>query len=73
MEAPLAVASVAYLAGYAVRILAHSHLSAGWLDVILVLTLTSWALFVVDYAVRLRLSGLGPLRFLRTHLLNTGS
>ncbi|CAM5242459.1 hypothetical protein GCM10010230_64080 [Streptomyces narbonensis] len=71
MEAPLAVASVAYLAGYAVRILAHSHLSAGWLDVILVLTLTSWALFVVDYAVRLRLSGLGPLRFLRTHLLDT--
>ncbi|MFE7553300.1 potassium channel family protein [Streptomyces gardneri] len=71
MEAPLAVASVVYLAGYAVRILAHRQLSEGWLDLILAVTLASWALFVVDYAVRLWLSGLGPLRFLRTHLLDT--
>lgn len=71
MEVPLAVASVVYLAGYAVRILAHHHLSEGWLDLILAVTLASWALFVADYAVRLRLSGLGPLRFLRTHLLDT--
>ena len=71
MEAPLAVASAVYLAGYAVRVLAHHHLSQGWLDLCLAVTLASWALFVVDYAVRLRFSGLGPLRFLRTHLLDT--
>ncbi|MEV4943865.1 potassium channel family protein [Streptomyces zaomyceticus] len=71
MEAPLAVASAVYLVGYAVRVLAQRHLSDGWLDLVLAATLASWALFVVDYAVRLRLSGLGPLRFLRGHLLDT--
>ncbi|MER8233966.1 potassium channel family protein [Streptomyces sp. NPDC101490] len=71
METPLAVASLVYLAGYAVRILARHQLPQGWLDLCLALTLASWALFGVDYAVRLRLSGLGPLRFVRAHLLDT--
>ncbi len=71
METPLAVASVVFLAGYALRVLGHSSLPQAWLDLCLAVTLASWAVFVVDYAVRLRLSGLGPLRFLRTHLLDT--
>ncbi|WP_318206807.1 potassium channel family protein [Streptomyces sp. SJL17-1] len=71
LETPLAVASVVFLAGYALRVLGHSSLPQAWLDLCLAVTLASWAVFVVDYAVRLRLSGLGPLRFLRTHLLDT--
>ncbi|WP_435971084.1 potassium channel family protein [Streptomyces sp. Qhu_M48] len=71
MEGPLAVASLVYLTGYAVRILAHHRLPQGWLDLCLAVTLGAWALFIADYAVRLRLSGLGPLRFLRGHLLDT--
>ncbi|MEU4064822.1 potassium channel family protein [Streptomyces wedmorensis] len=71
MEVPLAVASLVYLAGYAVRILADSHLPEGWLDLCLSVTLAAWAVFGVDYVVRLRLSGLGALRFVRTHLLDT--
>ncbi|MBD0707924.1 MULTISPECIES: potassium channel family protein [unclassified Streptomyces] len=71
MEVPLAVASLLFLAGYAVRVLARHGLPRVWLDLCLALTLAAWALFVVDYAVRLRLSGLGPFRFLRAHLLDT--
>ncbi|MET9674289.1 ion channel [Streptomyces sp. NPDC006482] len=71
METPLAVASLAFLASYAIRVLGRNSLSQGWLDLCLAVTLTSWAAFIVDYAVRLRLSGLGPLRFVRTHLLDT--
>lgn len=71
MVIPLAVASVAYLTGYAVRVLASRHLSQAGLDLCLAVTLTAWAVFVVDYAVRLRLSGLGLFRFVRTHFLDT--
>ncbi|MFC9796322.1 potassium channel family protein [Streptomyces sp. NPDC057695] len=71
MELPLAVASLLYLTSYAVRILAHDHLPQEWLDVCLTLTFASWGVFGADYLVRLRLSGLGPFRFLRTHLLDT--
>ncbi|MDV5144437.1 ion channel [Streptomyces sp. SBC-4] len=71
METPLAVASLAYLTGYAVRVLGHDALPRLWLDLCLALTLASWAVFIADYGVRLRLSGLGPLRFVRTHLLDT--
>ncbi|MFB6842205.1 potassium channel family protein [Streptomyces sp. NPDC056361] len=71
MEVPLAVASLVYLAGYAVRILGDSSLPQVWLDLCLAATFGAWAVFGVDYAVRLRLSGRGPLRFLRTHLLDT--
>ncbi|MFI6422309.1 potassium channel family protein [Streptomyces sp. NPDC050842] len=71
METPLAVASLAYLTGYAVRVLGHHDLPQVWLDLCLAVTLASWAVFIADYGVRLRLSGLGPLRFVRTHLLDT--
>lgn len=71
MENPLAVASLVYLAGYAIRVLGRGNLPQAWLDLCLAMTIASWSLFVVDYLVRLRLSGLGPLRFLRTHLLDT--
>ncbi|MFD8211460.1 potassium channel family protein [Streptomyces sp. NPDC059695] len=71
MEIPLAVASLVYLAGYAVRILADDTLPQVWLDLCLAVTFAAWAVFGVDYAVRLRLSGLNPVRFVRTHLLDT--
>jgi voltage-gated potassium channel len=71
MEIPLAVASVVFLGGYSVRVLAHGRLHQGWLDLSLALTLAAWAFFAFDYAVRVRLSGLGPLRFVRRHLLDT--
>ncbi|MFC8273519.1 potassium channel family protein [Streptomyces sp. NPDC057271] len=70
MEAPLAVASLLYLAGYTVRVLA-SGLDQVWLNLCLAVTLAAWGVFVVDYVVRLRLSGLGPLRFVHAHLLGT--
>ncbi|RSS52513.1 two pore domain potassium channel family protein [Streptomyces sp. WAC01280] len=71
METPLAVASLAFLTGYAVQVLGRHDLPQVWLDLCLAVTLAAWAVFIVDYAVRLRLSGLGPLRFVRTHLLDT--
>ncbi|GAA3397656.1 hypothetical protein GCM10017752_57150 [Streptomyces roseoviridis] len=70
METPLAVASLAYLGGYAVRVLARG-LSPDGQDLCLAITCAAWALFAVDYAVRMRLSGLGPLRFVRRHPLDT--
>ncbi|MFF5976130.1 potassium channel family protein [Streptomyces sp. NPDC012769] len=69
-ETPLAVASLVYLGGYTVRVLARD-LSSGLQDLCLAITCAAWALFAVDYAVRLRLSGLGPLRFPRRHPLDT--
>ncbi|MFI8293119.1 potassium channel protein [Streptomyces sp. ms191] len=70
MEVPLAVASAVFLGGYAVLILG-SGLPQGWRDLCLAFTLAAWALFAVDYAVRIWLSGRRPLRFVRTHLLDT--
>ncbi|WP_329122779.1 potassium channel family protein [Streptomyces sp. NBC_01353] len=70
METPLAVASLLFLAGYTVRVLAQD-LDQVWLDLCLAITLATWGVFILDYAVRLRLSGLGPLRFVRAHLLGT--
>lgn len=70
MEIPLAVASLVFLAAYAVRVLAH-ELPDFWQDVCLALTFAAWAVFGVDYAVRLRLSGLAPWRFVRRHFLDT--
>ncbi|MER6626759.1 ion channel [Streptomyces sp. NPDC000987] len=66
---PLAAASLVFLASYAVRVL-DNGLPDVWLNLCLALTLGSWTLFAVDYAVRWRLSGQGP-RFLRTHWLDT--
>lgn len=67
-EIPLVLASLAFLAAYALRVLAHLPKAA--LDLCLALTLAAWALFAVDYAVRWHLSG-QRLRFVRTHLLDT--
>ncbi|MFF4275566.1 potassium channel family protein [Streptomyces sp. NPDC001536] len=68
-EVPLAVASLVFLASYAIQVLAHD-LPDGWRDLCLAATLAAWALFAADYAVRWRLSG-QRLRFVRTHLLDT--
>ncbi|MBZ3902430.1 potassium channel family protein [Streptomyces brasiliscabiei] len=65
----LAGASGLFLASYAVRVLAHD-LPQGWLDLCLAVTLLCWAVFVLDYGVRWRLSGLGP-KFVRVHWLDT--
>ncbi|MEU1091540.1 potassium channel family protein [Streptomyces sp. NPDC005576] len=68
-EVPLAVASLVFLAGYAIHVLAGRD-RAPWPDVGLALVCGTWALFVVDYLVRLRLSGQGH-RFVTTHWLDT--
>jgi voltage-gated potassium channel len=68
-EIPLAVASLAFLGSYAVRVLAPG-LPEPALDLCLAVTLGAWALFAADYAVRWRLSG-RRLGFVRTHLLDT--
>ncbi|MDN3022359.1 potassium channel family protein [Streptomyces sp. S.PB5] len=68
-ELPLAVASLAFLASYAIRVLAE-ELPDVWLDLCLAVTLAAWLLFALDYAVRWRLSG-RRLGFVRTHWLDT--
>lgn len=69
VEAPLFVASMLFLLGYATRVLAPRE-AEPWRDVSLVLVGATWLLFVIDYAVRIRLSGLGH-RFVRVHWLDT--
>ncbi|MEV6652187.1 potassium channel family protein [Streptomyces sp. NPDC051219] len=66
---PLLMASLLFLGGYAVLVLAQG-LEPFWRDLALAVTLLTWLLFAVDFAVRLWLSGQG-LRFLRTHWLDT--
>ncbi|MFE8010544.1 potassium channel family protein [Streptomyces sp. NPDC057418] len=68
-EVPLLAASLLFILGYAVRVLA-AHDTEPWRDVALGLVAGTWSVFVVDYCVRLRLSGLGG-RFVRTHWLDT--
>ncbi|TRV74137.1 two pore domain potassium channel family protein [Streptomyces sp. 130] len=68
-EVPLLAASLVFLAGYAFRVLAPYDAGA-WHDLSLALVGATWLLFVLDYAVRLRLSGLG-LRFFRVRWLDT--
>ncbi|MCM2392848.1 potassium channel family protein [Streptomyces albipurpureus] len=68
MEVPLFAASVVFLGCYAVRVLAVD-LPQGWRDTFLALTYAMWALFVVDYAVRWRLSGAGT-SYPRRHVLD---
>ncbi|MET8080086.1 potassium channel family protein [Streptomyces sp. NPDC005303] len=68
-EIPLAAASLAFLASYALRVLAPGLPQAA-LDLCLAVTLAAWALFAVDYAVRWRLSGQRH-RFVRKHVLDT--
>jgi voltage-gated potassium channel len=64
-ELPLTVVSLAFLAAYAVHVLAP-----GRGDLPRVVMLGAWALLAVDYGVRWRLAGEG-LRFVRTHWLDT--
>ncbi|MFF4802060.1 potassium channel family protein [Streptomyces sp. NPDC001351] len=68
-ELPLAVASLAFLASYAIRVLAPG-LAAPVQELALAVLLLSWALFAFNYAVLWRLSGQGH-RFVRRHLLDT--
>ncbi|MFJ5723542.1 potassium channel family protein [Streptomyces sp. NPDC093149] len=68
-ELPLLGASLLFLLGYAVRVLAP-HDAEPWRGLALVLVCATWLLFAADYVVRLRLSGLGH-RFLRVHWLDT--
>ncbi|MEV7400795.1 potassium channel family protein [Streptomyces sp. NPDC091267] len=68
-EAPLFVASLLFLLGYAARVLVP-HDAGRWRDLALALVCATWLLFVIDYAVRIRLSGLGH-RFVRRHWLDT--
>ncbi|MEU6376465.1 potassium channel family protein [Streptomyces sp. NPDC046909] len=68
-ELPLAVASLVFLAAYALRVLAHGMPDV-WTDLCLAVALGAWLLFAVDYAVRWRLSG-RRLSFVRTHWLDT--
>ncbi|WP_330176753.1 potassium channel family protein [Streptomyces sp. NBC_01498] len=68
-ELPLLVASPLFLACYAVCVLNHSRDPLPR-DIALWLLFALWALFAVDYAVRLVLSGRGP-RFVTSHWLDT--
>ncbi|MFF1445005.1 potassium channel family protein [Streptomyces sp. NPDC058295] len=67
-EIPLALASLAFLCGYAIHVLAQD-ITDGWRDLAFAVMLIAWAMFGVDYAVRWRLSG-QRLRFVRTHWLD---
>lgn len=69
IEVPLFVASLLFLGGYAVLVLAYDADPVLW-NLALALTLVMWLMFALDYAVRLKLSGEG-LRFVRTHWLDT--
>ncbi|MFF4348449.1 potassium channel family protein [Streptomyces sp. NPDC001530] len=68
-EMLLAVASLVFLASYAVLVLGQG-LAASWRDACVTAMLGAWAIFAIDYAARWRLSGQGP-RFVRTHLVDT--
>ncbi|WP_037670726.1 potassium channel family protein [Streptomyces griseus] len=68
-EIPLAVGSLLFLGSYAVWVLWPGRPSA-WRDLCLAVTFATWAMFLVDYAVRWRLSGEGP-RFVRRHWMDT--
>jgi voltage-gated potassium channel len=67
-ELPLAFASLAFLASYAVRVLAPG-LTDPVQDLALAVLLASWALFAFNYAVLWRLSG-QRLSFVRKHPLD---
>lgn len=68
-EVPLFAASLLFLAGYAVRVLAPRE-AQPWHDIALILVWSTWPLFLADYVKRLRLSGLGA-RFVHVHWLDT--
>ena len=66
---PLGVASLLFLVSYGVRVLG-AGLPEPVLDLSLAVLYASWALFVVDYVVRWRLSGEGP-GFVHRHWLDS--
>jgi voltage-gated potassium channel len=69
MELPLLVGSLVFLGCYAVLVLAPDTRPA-WRGLALAGVLLMWAVFLVDYVVRLVLSGLGT-HFPRKHWLDT--
>ncbi|MEU6542409.1 potassium channel family protein [Streptomyces sp. NPDC046859] len=69
-EIPLFLASLLFLAAYAVRVLAVS-VPPFWKDVCVYTMAALWLLFAVDFVVRQQLSGERFLRFARTHFLHT--
>jgi voltage-gated potassium channel len=68
-EIPLAVASLLFLAAYALLVLS-GELPDLWHGLALGVISAVWLLFALDYASRWHRSGQGP-RFLRTHWLDT--
>jgi voltage-gated potassium channel len=68
-EIPLFLASLVFLAAYAIHVLAPG-LPDFWHSVCKLVMLALWVLFAADYGVRWRLSGQG-LRFVSTHMLHT--
>ncbi|KOU15175.1 ion transporter [Streptomyces sp. WM6372] len=68
-ELPLFYASLVFMAGYAVRVLATDteHI---WQDVAAVAILVTWGCFLADFLIRLVLSGEKPRRFVRRHWLD---
>lgn len=69
VEMPLLIASPLFLACYAVRVLDHDR-DPLLGDIATIALLAIWALFAVDYAVRLALSGQGA-HFVTSHWLDT--
>jgi voltage-gated potassium channel len=70
-EVPLFVASLAFLAAYAVHVL-RPGLPGAAHDALLAVIGLIWALFLADYTARVRISGrrFGPV-YVRDHLLDT--
>lgn len=69
-ELPLFYASLLFLTGYTVSVLAY-RIHPLWRDVGLGVVALTWACFIVDYGARLLLSRTGLLRFVRVHWLDT--
>lgn len=69
VEMPLLIASPLFLACYAVRVLDHDR-DPLLGDIATIALLAIWALFAVDYGVRLVLSGQGA-HFVTSHWLDT--
>ncbi|WP_327282546.1 MULTISPECIES: ion channel [unclassified Streptomyces] len=68
-ELPLFYASLVFLAGYAVRVLANDahHVLR---DVASIVVLVTWLCFIVDFLARMVLSRQRPRRFIRMHWLD---
>ncbi|MFJ3924357.1 potassium channel family protein [Streptomyces sp. NPDC090022] len=68
-EVPLFFASLLFLTGYAVRVLAEGYPVLRGIG--LFVTLGTWLCFIVDFLVRMALSRERPLRFIRRHWLDS--